>query len=363
MTGTLARYFGMRFFNSLMGIIGGLLLLVVLIDYIEMMRRLGSVPNAAPLDIVKVSLFRVPQMVERLFPFCLLIAAMFSYLNLSRRLELVVSRAAGMSAWQFTAPAIIVAMLVGAFATAAYNPVAALLAERSKRLESELSGETKTSFQHTLGGGFWVSQASGPGYAIVNAASSRDQGLQLNAVTVFVFDQGGHFVERVEAKAASLQQGFWALDEARVYRPGILPRTQASYRLETSLTPTQVMETFSTPETVPFWQLPYFIDTAEKAGLTAAGYHLQFQKLLARPFLFASMVLLAAAFSLRFFRFGGVQKMVLAGVTTGFLLFVMSKVTDDLSKAEFLPPIVGAWLPVVLGSLIGVVALLHQEDG
>jgi lipopolysaccharide export system permease protein len=95
----------------------------------------------------------------------------------------------------------------------------------------------------------------------------------------------------------------------------------------------------------------------------ASGYNLQFQKLIARPFMMAAMVLLAAAFSLRFFRFGGVQKMVLGGLTLGFLLYVMSKVTDDLSKAEMLPPIIGAWLPPVIGSLIGFVALLYQEDG
>ena len=84
-------------------------------------------------------------------------------------------------------------------------------------------------------------------------------------------------------------------------------------------------ETFSTPETVPFWQLAAYIELAENAGLAAAGYRLQYQKLLARPFLLAAMVLLAAAFSLRFFRFGGVQKMVLGGVAAGFLLYVLSK--------------------------------------
>ena len=67
---------------------------------------------------------------------------------------------------------------------------------------------------------------------------------------------------------------------------------------------------------MPFWQLPYFIDMAERAGLTASGYRLQYQKLLARPFMLAAMVLLAAAFSLRFFRMGGVQKMVLGGVAS-----------------------------------------------
>jgi lipopolysaccharide export system permease protein len=75
------------------------------------------------------------------------------------------------------------------------------------------------------------------------------------------------------------------------------------------------------------------------------------------------MVLLAAAVSLRFFRFGGVQKMVLSGVGAGFLLYVLTKVTDDLSKAGLMHPIASAWLPVVVGGLTGLVALLYQEDG
>ena len=65
--------------------------------------------------------------------------------------------------------------------------------------------------------------------------------------------------------------------------------------------------------------------------------------------------------SLRFFRFGGVQKMVLSGV--GGLFYVLSKVTEDLSKAELMHPIAAAWLPVCVGGLAGFLALLYQEDG
>jgi lipopolysaccharide export system permease protein len=75
------------------------------------------------------------------------------------------------------------------------------------------------------------------------------------------------------------------------------------------------------------------------------------------------MVLLATAVSLRFFRFGGVQKMVLGGILSGFLLYVLSKVTEDLSKAELMPAIVAAWLPVLAGMFAGFVALLYLEDG
>ena len=75
------------------------------------------------------------------------------------------------------------------------------------------------------------------------------------------------------------------------------------------------------------------------------------------------MVMLAAAVSLRFFRFGGVQKMVMSGILSGFLLYVLSKVTEDLSKADIMPALAAAWLPVLVGALTGFVALLYQEDG
>ena len=153
------------------------------------------------------------------------------------------------------------------------------------------------------------------------------------------------------------------LRDARIHALGVLPANQAQYRLKTNLTPEQVRESFATPETVPFWELPQYIQIAEHAGLVAAGYRLQFQKLLARPFLLAAMVLLAAAVSLRFFRFGGVQKMVLSGVAAGFLLYVLSKVTEDLSKAELMHPVAAAWLPVLVGGVTGFIALLYQEDG
>jgi lipopolysaccharide export system permease protein len=74
-------------------------------------------------------------------------------------------------------------------------------------------------------------------------------------------------------------------------------------------------------------------------------------------------VLLAGAVSLRFFRFGGVQRMVLGGVAVGFLLYVLSKFLEDFSRAGLLNPVAAAWLPVLLGGLIGVLTLLHQEDG
>jgi lipopolysaccharide export system permease protein len=360
--GTLARYFGLRFLSAVLLVFAGIFALVALLDYIELMRRATDIPNVSAVLVAKTSFYRVPQVTERILPFCVLIGAMSCYLNLSRRLELVVARAAGMSAWQFISPALVVAFLLGILATTVYNPVSAILQERSKRYEAELFGTAPSELRGN-GGGFWVSQRSDDGQAIISAKASRDQGVSLGGVSVFSFDAAGHFKQRIEARAAELQPGTWLLLDARVYELSTLPVDYAEYRFKTSLTAEQVRESFATPETVPFWELPAYINIAEHAGLGAAGYRLQFQKLLARPFLLSAMVFLAAAVSLRFFRFGGVQKMVLSGVAAGFLLYVLSKVTEDLSKAELMHPVAAAWLPVLVGGLTGFVALLYQEDG
>ncbi len=362
MSGTLTRYFGLRFLGAVIAVFAGVFALIALIDYIELMRRNSDVPNVSALLVAKASFYRVPQVAERIIPFCVLVGAMMCYLSLSRRLELVIARAAGISAWQFIMPAIIVALLFGVIATTVYNPIAAVMYERSKHLEAEISGVRQPGVQSTSGG-FWVRQLSVSGPSIINAVSSRDQGIVLDTVSVITFDAAGRFLERIEAKSAVLEKGHWRLDDARIYSLNSPPRDRDTYLLSTNLTPEQVRESFSTPETVPFWQLPLYIDMAEHAGLAAAGYRLQYQKLLSRPFMLVAMVLLAAAFSLRFFRFGGVQKMVLGGVTSGFLLYVISKVTDDLSKAELMYPAAAAWLPVAVGGLTGFVALLYSEDG
>jgi len=360
---TLARYFGARFLSAVVAVFGGVFMLVVLIRYVELMRKTSDIPDASAWLVAKTSFYSVPQLTERLLPFAVLVGAMTCYLNLSRRLELVVARAAGVSAWQFVAPAVAVALVLGVAATTIYNPVSAALQEQSKRLEAELFGERETTVQESRGSGFWVRQKSVDGQSVINAQSSREQGAVLGGVTVFTFDPSGGFRERIEAKTAEIEPGHWRLGQARIYAPGAAPREFESYFLSTNLTPEQVRESFATPETVSFWQLPLFIDLADRAGVGATGYRLQFQLLLARPFLLAAMVMLAACVSLRFFRIGGVSSMVLSGIGAGFLLYVLSKVTEDMSKAELMLPAAAAWLPVLVGGLTGFVVLLYQEDG
>jgi lipopolysaccharide export system permease protein len=357
---TLARYLAVRFGRTILATFAGVFTLIFTIDLVETLRRTGDSPKATGLSMTMLSLFHTPTIAEQVLPFAVLFGAMIAFLNLSRRLELVVARAAGVSVWQFLTPPVVVVLALGVLSVALYNPASAYLKQRADQIEAKIFGQ---GGQLSSSAGLWIRQKSVDGQAIIRAEKATEGGATLSGVTVFGFDADGRFEERIDAASASLHRGFWRLEDSKVVTPGIETQEVGSYLLATNLTPREVSQSFTAPETVPFWSLPALAEQTERAGLDAAAYRLRYQELLARPLMLTAMVLVAASFSLRFFRMGGVGLMVSGGVAAGFVLYVCTKLVGDLGGAGFISPTVAGWSPAVVGCLCGVLALLHQEDG
>ena len=357
---TLGRYIAVRFARMIAGVFGTIFLLIYVLDFVEMLRRTSELPNVTAGFIAFLSFLRVPAVAEQTIPFAVLGGALFAFLGLTRRLELVVARAAGVSVWQFLAPPLLIALALGLFSIAVYNPAAAALKQRADAIETQIFGHSGSSNTDT---GLWIRQKSIDGQAIIRAEESSDHGTVLANVTAFVYEPDGSFLERVEAARAKLQPGFWTMEDVRVTSPDDEPQVEGTYLLATNLTPAQVTQSFVAPDSVSFWDLPSLSQNTEEAGLNATGYRLRFQSLLALPLLLIAMVLIAASFSLRFFRFGGIAKMVSGGVAAGFVLYVATKLVGDLGGAGLLSATVAAWSPAIVGSMLGSLVLLHQEDG
>lgn len=360
MMGTLGRYIAGRFGKTVLGVFGGFFALIFLVDFVELLRRTSDVAGVNAFLVAGLSFLRVPAVTEQVLPFAVLFGSMVALLNLSRKLELVVARAAGVSVWQFLAPPLLVALALGIASVTLYNPLSAFMKQKADQIETSVFGKTGRSDKDTS---LWIRQRSVDGQAVIRAESSSDRGTKLASVTAFVYDANGGFIERVESAHANLYPGFWEMRDVRILSPGEEPRDSTVYYLATYLSPEQVTQSFVAPDTVPFWSLPAVRDATETAGLDATGYNLRFQQLLARPLFLVAMVMIAASFSLRFFRMGGVAKNVLGGVVTGFVLYVATKLVADLGGAGLLSAPVAAWSPAIAGTLLGVLALLNQEDG
>ena len=355
---TLGLYISVRFIRTILLVFATVFGLVFTLDFVELLRRAGDAAGATPGVLAQLSLYRTPSIAEQVLPFAVLFGSMATLLQLSRRLELVVARAAGISAWQFLQPGILVAAVLGLVSVLAYNPVSATLKAQATRIEAKLFARKRG-----LGPELWLRQKSLDGQAVIRAEAAVATTNTLTNAVVFVFDPQGRFEERIEASDGTLRDGYWEFHNARVAAPSEEPQTYGTYLLASNLDASQVRQSFTPADSVSFWRLGRTITQAERAGLDASRYRLQRDVLLARPLLFVAMVFLAASVSLRFFRFGGVARLVLGGVSAGFVLYVVTQIMRDLGIAGIVNPVVAAWLPAVVGSLLGTLALLYQEDG
>jgi len=358
---TLYRYLAYQFLGAVGAIIGGLCLLAFSIDLADAFNRTSQKDMPSEV-VIGMSALKLPHLAGELLPFAVLFGAILAFSRLSRSHELVATRAAGISAWEFLAPPLVVALGLGVFAMAVFNPVSASLLSRYASLEAKyIRGQaSQLAVSRT---GLWLRQGGIKEQSVVHALRVSDQGVHLEDVIIFLYEGRDRFAGRIDAVKAKLETGKWSLSKAWVSGPDGLPQLHESYDLPTDLTPAQIQESFASPNTISFWELPRFIANAEAAGFSAARHRLHWYSLVALPLLFAAMVLMAASFSLRLSRLGGLPQLVLAAALSGFAVYFFGDVTQALGISGILPAPLAAAAPAALAILVAMTLLFHQEDG
>ncbi|MEM6972311.1 MAG: LptF/LptG family permease [Pseudomonadota bacterium] len=394
MTWTLSGYIARRFLATTVLSFLAVFLLIVVVELVERMGD-NSEGRAGFADLIGMALLHAPSIAMIAAPFTVMLAAMACFARLARASETVVARAAGVSAWGLLGPAVIGAAALGVIAFSVYNPVAASMAARFEALEAKYFGRSSSSLS-VSSSGLWLRQTGRVDgidvQTVIRAERASSTVDRLWSVSVFRFATGDRMVERMEARTAVLEPGAWRMNAVRRWqiedaemvgpspapaagdtaatppaRPepgaGPLAETVDMIRLPTDLTPERIIESFAPPETVGFWSLPDFIAVLEEQGLAADRHKLQWHRLISSPLVFAAMVMIGAAFSMRPSRLGGLGVMALGCVATGFGYFFLTDLAHALGATGTIPVTVAAWAPPASGALLALGLLLHVEDG
>ncbi len=367
MSPTLSRYIAIRFLSALLGAAAIVYALTVIIGLLELMRR-NDGGEADFGQLLAISALTGPKIALTALPFTVMLASLASFARLARASELIVTRAAGVSAWSAIAPAALVAAAVGVLGFSGLNPLAAATALRAETLEDAIwRGGRAFSLS---GGGLWLRQSDGEGQIVIYARGSDASATALRDATFFVYSGGNTISRRIDAARATLEPGRWRLEDATRRAldadgdtPLAAPETFDALTVPTTLTPAQILESFSPPETISFWALPGFIRTLEAAGFAADRHRLHWHAQLAQPLLFAAMVMIGAAFSMRHARQGGLGAMALWAVVTGFAFFFITDVSKTLGANGQVAPALAAWAPPAAAAQFAAGLLLHLEDG
>ena len=370
---TLTLYVARRFASACLSMLAGLTLLVALFDFIELLRRAATRPDAGFALVAQIAGLRLPFVAMQLLPFAVLLGGLLAFWRLSRSSELVVARAAGVSAWGFLSGPVLVALSFGLLGSLGVSPLSSAMLARAERLDHAYL-RSASGLTALAGGRLWLRQADRGlepgGQAILSGRPVSERrptaaaaAFAMTDVSLWRLSANDRPLARVEAPRARLLPGQWVLEDAMVFNADRSAGPRQAILFPTELTPDRIENSFASPDTLSFWALPGFIEVLEAAGFSAVRHRLHFQALLSLPVLAAAMALLAAGFSMRSARRGGVARMLAAGIAAGFALFVLDRIAGEFGEAGTLPVALAAWAPTMAGLLIALALLLHLEEG
>jgi lipopolysaccharide export system permease protein len=360
-TPTISFYLARRYLVNMLYMLLVLLAIVYLFESVELIRR-ASKRDDIPLGLVlQMGLLKLPQEGQVLLPFAILYSAMFTFWQLTRRHELMVVRAAGFSFWQFLAPIIGVAVCAAILHMTVINPVSSLLISKFQRMERSII-EQKESQIALFKEGLWLRQTTEDGYVILHARKIQPPGWSMKNPMALFFTKDDQYLRRMDAASAKLEDDRWIFEDATISRADGTAH-QDRFILPTSLTRTDVENSFSLVSSMSFWRLPAHIQTLEETGFDPSRLRVYYQSLLAQPLLFAAMVLLAACVAMRPPRMHGTLSLIIAGVFMGFVLFFMSSFLQAMGSMRQIPVPLAAWAPAMISFLLGLGIMINVEDG
>ncbi|MBU2116253.1 MAG: LptF/LptG family permease, partial [Alphaproteobacteria bacterium] len=196
--GRIERYVLTQQARSLLVALGVISALIMLIDFVEISRGVGSDVDLSGARILGLMLLKSPAVILQLTPFVFLFGTLGAYVALNRRSELIAMRAAGVSAWRFVLPAALMALACGTVIVAALSPLASYGDGVFQRERTRLSGQAAGIGAPEA---VWLREGDDQRQVIIRADRQDRAGGRLLGVSFFIYandaNGGRRFAERI----------------------------------------------------------------------------------------------------------------------------------------------------------------------
>ena len=360
-------YLTKRFLASFLIVLTIMCFISILLEMTEYIRKYDI--NKIPLLVLfRLSLLNLPQMMYKILPLIILISSLWMYLGLARTSELIIIRASSRSAIRSMAGPITTTLFIGLISIIFLNPIIVATSKYHQTMIDKFTGSSR-AVTAVLEKGLWMKQDTRNGQIIIRASESDPTATFFNNITMYGFNKIENPIYHLRAKTASLDSGSWNLKEVKYWdfetlsEPGTQGMDFSEFSVSTSVTPIQIINGFSEPNTITLWELPKLIYRLDQAGFPSIKHKIWLQMELASPILLISMVIIASAFVTKHARISNIGVSILVGLSLGFGIYFLKNFANILGQNLQIPILVAAWAPPLIGIFISLGFLLHIEDG
>lgn len=348
-----------------------LIAIIMLVDFVELSRDFSDNQSVGMLDIFMLTGLKAPQLIEETLPFVILFGTMNTLSKLNGRSELIIMRAAGLSAWRFLTPGIFVTLAIGLIWALVVNPIAVRSDSLFNEIRDEFNDKSSRNPANTDSSkleNIWLREGNDRSRTVIFAKRGNLDMRHLEEVTIYQFitsqSSVAKFSTRYDAASARLtDESYWVFSDVTETVEGRPAQSFEALSAPTTLTVDDLRAASGKEMDLPFWQLPKEIRKFQSAGFTATPLIIRLNGLLALPITLTAMLLIAAGASMQLSRLGGTLSLIIFGVSIGFTVYFANNMISAFGETGAIPPIFAAWAVPVFILFAAIARLCIIEDG
>jgi lipopolysaccharide export system permease protein len=344
-----ARYLSGQILARCLGILAGVAVMALAFDLMDAGKDIVRGAASPWLAILSYGALRLPSLLSTLLPAAALLAGLVTVGHLHRHLELVVIQGCGVS------PLVLVRLLlpIGLLLTAVQFAVDDFAAPRAtERLYAWGVGDYEARFwRPRTKRGLWLYS----GDDIVRLTFKERDSQDIAGANIFHRDPEGLLLERIDAASAQVNEEGLLLKDAVRFDAANGTTTaieEMTWRGRIDLAAVDVLA--RQPSDLSLVQLTEVIANQGYGQRPTDIYRTWLHARVAGALQPLLMLLLSLSIMPPLGRTGGRVRVLLAGISVGFVAFVFAGVSVAMGEAGLLPPWLAAWGPVLaLASFIG----------
>ena len=352
---TLDKYIVKHFFPVLFIALSMFVVLVLLIDlFANLVNYLNH--EAAFSQIMNVSYFYIPKAVSYSLPISLLFAVAYTLGDLYAKNELTSVISSGIPFWRFGTPLMIIGVLMSVFSFYFDDK----LVIPTLRIKNELSRQLKQQINASNNANVVIK--TNDGRRIYSVDYYDYQNKTLNGVIIVELDAKRDFLSEIRAHSGVWTDNRWVFANPVIYQweAGIISVKPLSQSAVYDDDPELFRRIAVDPADLPAADAKFLVEDLRKVGLPYLSALADYYHRYSFPATSFIVVILSLSMGGRF-RKNILLMSLLASLVVSVVYYVMDMITMMLARLGYLPPLVGAWIPVVFFTVTGAVLIRFSK--
>lgn len=303
----------------------------------------------------------IPNLIIKLLPFIVFIAAMWYIISLKSNTDFVALKVFGYSNLKIILTLSLTAFLFGVLILFAVNPITSAMIKYYEKTKAQYSKD----IDHLVSinkNGVWIKESIDNNFYITTAKKLENN--FLHNVTIYKLDMKNNFILRIESKRVNISKKEWLLEKVDLYD---FIEENNKFNLETmSLNSNYNLEKlnslYKNLDTISFFDLLTEYKSLNEKGYSKNILNEKLNSFISLPVFLFLMVVLASIFSVSNLSRSQNIYYIFISIITCVIVYYFKDLSIALGQTNRISLTLSIWMPIIAISLFCSIGIIHVNE-